>query len=223
MTDIGIYETSDPITIGGATGQYYAPSPYHTECEWAIISVTGIGTLASPATYAIGSKNPKQPTLSTTGTDSFGSVLTSGPDSNNGLQAFVGAATSAAPMITYGGGADGFMPMPSPSFVYLTVATPATTELLVTIQFRRLKDMPLPDKPRAKPHTHSHVTGRRDYRTMMEGFSNQYPGEGIPYEHRQLQPQDTEMGKRGVSPLQQVTQLGPTNVTHRGVAKNRGR
>src|SRR5437879_1846107 len=99
MHDNDEYETSDPVTIGGATGQYAVPSPWHTECEWAAISATGIGTLASAATFALGSKNPRQPTLSSTGTDSFGSVATSSPDSNNALQSYVGAVTSQASFI----------------------------------------------------------------------------------------------------------------------------
>lgn len=213
MCDNDEYEVSDPLTIGGATGQYVVPSPYHTECEWAIISATGIGTLASAATFAIGSKNPNQPTLSTTGTDKFGSLGTSGPDNNNALPSYVGAVTSQASFITFGG--DNYMPLPSPAFVYLTVTTPATTEILVTLQFRRKLDRVIPDKPRQKPHTHTHVKGRREYRGMVAGFAAQYPEEGIPYEHQQLQPQDTGMARRGVFPL------GPTDTSHRGVGRNR--
>ena len=68
------YEISDPYTIGGATGLYTVRSPYNTECEWSIISVTGLGSLASAATFAVGSKNPAQPTLAGTGADSFGKM-----------------------------------------------------------------------------------------------------------------------------------------------------
>lgn len=207
------YEISDPFTIGGLSGQYAVPTPYHTECEWCIISATAIGTLASSATYAVGSKNPKQPTLSSTGVDSFGNIVTSGPDSNNALQSYVGALTATAPCITYGG--DNYMPLPSPSFVYLTTTVPASSELLITLQFRRKLDRAIPDKPRAKPHTHSHVGSRRGYRTMMEGFAAQFPEEGVPYQHMPTPvSQDTSVGKRGVSPLQ------PTAIAHRGVSKH---
>lgn len=208
------YETSDPITIGGATGQYYAPSPYHTECEWCIISAVGIGSLASSATFAIGSKNPNQPSLSATGADKFGSAITSGPDSNNGLQSYPGALTATAPMVTYGG--DNYMPLPSPAFVYLTTLTPATTEVLVTIQFRRKLDRVIPEKPRQKPHTHTHVVGRGQARRMSAGFDAKYGEEGVPYEHQMLPEQDTAVAKRGVFPL------GPTAVTHRGVGGKNG-
>jgi hypothetical protein len=206
------YETSDPLTMGGATGKFVIPSPYHTECEWAMISACAIGTLATTATYAVGSKNSGQPSLSATGTDSFGNVITSSPDNNNALQSYVGALTATAPFVTYGG--DTYMPLPSPAFVYLTTTVPASTELLITIQFRRKLDRMIPDKPRAKPHTHSHVGSRRGYRTMMEGFSAQYPEEGVPYQHDVIPvSQDTTMGKRGVSPLQ------PTNIQHKRVGK----
>ena len=177
------YETSDPLTMGGATGNYAIPSPYHTECEWRIISAVGIGTLASTATFAVGSKVPKQPSLSSTGADSFGNQITSGPDNNNALQSFVGAVTATTPFIPYN---TDYMPLPSPAFVYLTTTVPASTELLITIQFRRKLDRVIPEKPRAKPHTHSHVGSRRGYRTMMEGFAAQYTHD-TPYEHSHYQ------------------------------------
>lgn len=203
------YEISDPFTMGGATGNYTIPSPYHTECEWSIISATGIGTLGSAATFAVGSKNPNQSSLSSTGGDSFGSQITSSPDNNNALPAYVGAVTANAPMVTYGG--DNYMPLASPAFVYLKTTTPASTELLVTIQFRRKLDRIIPATPRTKPHTHSHVGSRRGYRTMMEGYAAQYPRD-TPYEHQMIPQQDTAMtGKTG---------LQPTNIRHRGITKN---
>ena len=205
------YEISDPLTIGGATGTYEVSSPYNTECEWAIISALGIGTLASTATFVVGSKNPNPPTLSSS--YSFGNVTSTGRDNNNPLPAYPGALTSQAPFVTYGG--DNYMPLPSPASVYVQTNTPASTIVLVTIQFRRKLDRVIPDKPRQKPHTHSHVAGRRGHRTMMAGFAAQYPEEGQPYQHVGLPPQDTEENKRLVSPLQ----LGPTNITHRGTAR----
>lgn len=203
------YEISDPITFGGATGNYVIPSPYHTECEWAMISATGVGTLGNAATFAVGSKNSKQPSLSATGTDSFGNIITSSPDNNNALQSYIGAVTATAPTITYGG--DNYMPLPSPAFVYLTTTVPASSELLITIQFRRKLDRIIPATPRAKPHTHSHVGSRRAYRTMMEGYAAQYPRD-TPYEHQMIPQQDTAMTGR--------TGLQPTNTRHRGITKN---
>lgn len=202
------YEISDPLTIGGATGQYTARSPYNTECEWSIISVTGLGTLASAATFAIGSKNPAQPALSSTGADSFGKATNS---DSNPLQSYVGSVTSTAPMITYGG--DNYMPLPSPANVFATITTPATSELLITLQFRRKLDRPIPERPR-NPATHSHVTGRRDHRTMMAGFAARYPEEGVPYEHHSLQPLTAgEEEERDI--------LRPTNHRHRGTSHGR--
>jgi hypothetical protein len=207
------YETSDPLTMGGATGNYVIPSPYHTECEWCIISALAVGTLGSSATYVVGSKNPQQPTLN--GTSAFGGLLTSGMDNSNALPSYPGALTSTAPFVTYGG--DNYMPLPSPAYVYATVTSPAATATLITVQFRRKLDRAIPDKPRTKPQTHSRTGSRRGYRTMMEGFASQYPEEGAPYQHEQVPlAQDTAVGKRGVLPL------GPTTITHRGVGKKNG-
>ena len=317
MHDNDEYETSDPITIGGSSGQYVFPSPWHTECEWAIISALGLGTFgfvapalagvpvevnvpatagnitlftgtgmlnsalvtavgttdlefldgagnviaevpstatldqsfpinqafntslvavkatttpivtvtytptvssagtaAMIASFAIGSKNPKQPSLSAVGADSFGNILTSSPDNNNGLQSYVGGLTNQAPFVTFGG--DNYMPLPSPAFVYLTTNTPANTEVLVTLQFRRKLDRVIPEKPRQAPHTHTHVMGRGQARRMSAGFDAKYPEEGVPYEHQELQPQDTGVARRGVFPL------GPTTITHRGVGGKNG-
>jgi hypothetical protein len=209
------YETSDPLTFGGASGLYAIPSPYNSECEWCIISACALGTLSSAASYVVGSKNPGQAKLAANGTDVFGSI-SQGRDNNNALQSYVGSLTSQASMVTYGG--DNYMPLPSPSLVYLQTNAPANSEVLVTIQFRRLLERILPDKPRVKPQTHSHVKGRRDHRTMMEGYAAQYPQEGQPYQHQGLPLQDASIARRGVSP---TTVLSPTNVKHRGT--NNGR
>jgi hypothetical protein len=306
------YEMSDPYTIGGATGAYAVPSPYHTECEWTIISAVALGSftvstgstpgaptevnvpasvgpttlfsgagilqsilvtatgaanltfqdssgniiaevlstatvgqpilvneafnvslvannsattpvvtvtyapMAPPENYAIfamGAKNPSQPNLSRFGVssvNSFGSIATSSPDSNNALPSFVGALTQSSPFVPYVG--VDFMPLPSPSFVYLQTSTPANTIVLVTVQFRRKLDRVIPEKPRGKPSTHSHVKGRRDHRTMMEGFASQYPEEGIAYHH---------VGPPSPRPTP-PPQLQPTNNSHRGVSRYRG-
>src|SRR6266567_2877102 len=136
--------------IGGATGSYSVPSPYHTECEWTIISATmlGNGTVGS---YYVGSKNPSQPTLSATGANLFGQVSTSSPDNNNALGSYVGALTQNTPCIVYAG--IPYMPLPSPAFVYLQTSVPASTGLYVTLQFRRKLDRVIPDKPRQRPQT----------------------------------------------------------------------
>lgn len=206
------YEVSDPFTVGGATGNYVIPSPYHTECEWCVISATAVGTVGSAATFAIGSKNPLQPSLSSTGADSFGNQVTSSPDNNNALQSYTGALTANAPMIAYGSA--NYMPLASPASVYLKTTTPATTELLVTIQFRRKLDRIIPATPRAKPHTHSHVGSRRVGRTMMEGYAAQYPRDA-PYEHQPIPSQDTAMTGR--------TGLQPTTTKHRRMVSRDGR
>jgi len=203
------YETSDPYTIGGASGGYLVQSPYNTECEWVLISGTYLGTMASQGSFTIMSKNPQPPTLSTTGANAFGAA---GNKDSNALQAYVGSLTSQASFITYD--SSNWMPLPAPAFVYAQVTSAANSEVLVTVQFRRKLNRYMPAKPRQKAHTHSHVQSRRGYRTMMAGFNSQYPEEGVPYRHEVIPvSQDTAMGKRGVFPL------GPTTVTHRGVAR----
>jgi len=201
--------------MGGATGTYFIPSPYHTECEWALHSVTAIGALASRANFVVGTKNPTPPTLTTNGGDSFGNIVTSGADNNNALQAFVGSLVATAPMIGFDSSL--FMPMPSPSYVYATVSTPASTEVLITIMFRRKLDRGIPDKPRQKPQTHTHVR-HGQYRNMMQGFAAQYPEEGKPYVHQPPEPQDTGMARHGVMPM---APLAPTQVKHRGMGKGK--
>lgn len=307
MSEAG-YEISDPITLGGASGQYTYRSPWNTECEWAIISAVGLGTFgasnpafinhdvpqevgpvtlfagsgilfsavvtaagtssltfqdgasniigeipssavvgtqisfnnaifmfalrantlvttpevtvsyqengssAAPATFVIGSKNAKQPTLSATGVDSFGSTITSSPDSNNGLPSYVGVLTANTPFMTYSG--DTYMPLPAPADIYLSTSTPAQTEVLVTIQFRRSLDHIIPETPRARPSTHSQPLPRKGSRTFVEGFAARSDLASEPYHHQPLSAQETgeTVGRFG--------RLGPTNIKHRGVAKN---
>jgi hypothetical protein len=212
------YEYSDPYTIGGATGSYFIKSPYNTECDWVIVAAAGVGTLASQASFVAGSKNPNQTTVAATNT--FGSMSTSSPDDNNALPSFVGTLTSQASFITYD--ASNFMPLGMPPIVYLQTTTPASSAVFVTVQFRRLLARYIPDKPRQKPHTHTHVGSRAPSRrlaaqsTMVAGFESQYPeAGGRPYGHQPLGPQDTAMVKRGAFPL------GPVPTPKKG--KLRGR
>lgn len=201
------YETSDPFTVGGASGNYQISSPWNTECEWAIASALGVGTLASTATFVIGSRNPQLPTLAST--YSFGNITTTGRDASNPLEGYVGALTSQAPLITYDAQ---FMPLPSPATIYLVTSTPATTAVFLTVMFRRKLTRYIPEKPRQHPHTHS-IPSRSQLRrmpaqsTMVAGYEDQYPRPGGPAYHHEPVPvvnQDTAVAKRGVFPL------GPT-------------
>jgi hypothetical protein len=213
------YEISDPFTIGGPTGTYQMESPWNTESEWAIISALAVGTLATTATYAIGSKNQQQALLS--GASSFGPI-TAGRDNNNALPSFVGALTAQAPFVPY---TAEYMPLGSPTNIYLVTSTPAASTVLITVLFRRKLARYIPDKPRQQPHTHTHPQSRMHQRklaaqsTMVAGYEEQYPvAGGKPYSHadprsvlqqgaaqQQLAPgQDTAVVRKG------VFSLGPT-------------
>lgn len=206
------YEMSDPYTVGGATGVYLIPSPYHTECEWVLISGVYVGTMASQGTFVVMSKNPNPPTLSSTGANVFG---LSGNIDSNPLEAYVGSLTSQASFVTFD--TSNWMPLASPTNVYAQVTAAASSGVLITVRFRRSLDRVIPEKPRQKPHTHAQQQpGRREHRRMSAGFAAQYPEEGQAYQHIALPPQDTAVAKRGGLPL------GPTDITHRGVGK-RGR
>lgn len=198
------YEYSGPYTIGGATGIYAQKTPWNTECEWGIISALAVGTLGSTATYALGSQNPAQPTLSSS--SSF-ALTTASTDTMNSLQSYVGALTSQAPFITYAG--DDYVALGPPHYIYLSTNTPNSTAVLVTIQFRRKLIRYIPDIPRPKPHTHM-VPSRRALRSlpaqspMVAGFAAQYPQEGVAYQHQDLPQQDTAVARRGIFPLGQT-------------------
>ena len=197
------YEFSDPFTIGGATGMYAVSSPWNTECEWALVSALGIGTLATTATYFIGSRNSGVRVLANN--DSF-ALNTQGRDSANYVEGYPGALTSQAPFITYEAQ---WCPLPSPATIYLATSTPATTTLFITVLFRRKLARYIPDKPRQKPHNHAtipHGPLRRmpAESTMVAGYESQYPRPGDkPYRHNVVpsEVQDTAVAKRGIFPL----------------------
>lgn len=199
------YEISDPFTIGGPSGTYQMVTPWNTECEWAMVSALAVGTLATTATFSIGSKNQQQALL--TGANSFGPIATGGRDNNNALPSFVGALTATAPFVTY---QSDYMPLGSPADIYLVTNTPATTAVFITLLCRRKLVRYIPDKPRQQPHTHTRPQSRMHARklaaqsTMVSGFEGQYPeAGGPPYEHAIVPSpgQDTGVARRGIFAL----------------------
>jgi hypothetical protein len=176
------YEYSDPITIGGGTGSYAAASPYNTECEWCLVSVS-CGLLAG-GSFAVGS-GQTQPTLFVQGTqDKFGSVASGGRDSFNGLPSYVGQLQTSNPLVTF---PTIWQPISMPPIIYATVTVNSQSEVLVTVQFRRLLLRLVPDKPRQRPSTHSHPQSRGSFRRlaamspMASGFESRTVV-GSPYE-----------------------------------------
>lgn len=100
--------------------------------------------------------------------------------------------------------------------IYVGVVAPTGGVAYCQIVFRRSTSHVVPNKPRAKPNTHTLPPGRRDARKMAHGFAAQYPEESGVYQHMALPEQDTAVMRHGSgAPLQ------PTNVRHRGTHNGR--
>src|SRR5579872_979492 len=78
------YETGRYVTVGGASGNYTARSPYNTECEYAIACCFGSGN----GIALISGSNSSIAPPPVDGSVSFGSA-TQGSDSANGLDGLV--------------------------------------------------------------------------------------------------------------------------------------
>ncbi len=159
------------------------------------------GTLPSTASFVIGARNMSQPTLSSTGGDKF-SVF--GGKDGNPLQSYVGALTQQAPFITY---QSEFMPLQGNTGLFLATNTPASTEVLVTLMFRRKLARYIQEIPQIRPHTHVPLSGRIA-RTFMQGWQDDSKRMGVPINPKPQE--DTSIsaggrsgstGKRGLQPV----------------------
>jgi len=131
------------------------------------------GTLATPASFVIGARNPSQPTLSATGATTFSAF---GNKDGNQLSSYVGALTQQAPFITY---APEFMPLQGNTGVFLQVSAPANTAVYVTLQLRRKLEFLIPTVEYRRPHTHTPLSAR-GARTFMAGFDEAMYRIGMP-------------------------------------------
>lgn len=164
-------------------------------------TVGSLGTLASTATYVIGARNSSQPTLSATGADKF-SVF--GGKDGNPLQSYVGALTQQAPCITY---QSEFMPLQGNAGLFLMTNTPSSTEILVTVMFRRRLERYIQEIPQLKPHTHVPLSGRMA-RTFMQGFADDSKRMGVPINPKPQEDTSLAAGGRSGS-TGKVGQLAP--------------
>ena len=132
-----------------------------------------LGTNPSSAIFVVGARNPSQPTLSTTGADVFSKA---GNKDGNQLSSYVGALTQQAPFITF---SPEWMPLQGNTGIFLNVATPTTTEVLVTLMLRRKLEFLIPTIEARKPHAHTPLSAR-NARTFMAGFAEGMHRIGMP-------------------------------------------
>ncbi len=177
------YEQGGYFTIGGGPGTYVLKSPYNTECEFQIPSVTT--SSSTPIGFAISSANPSL--LAPTKNSTILGAYAQGGEGNalEGIEGFVQSTTYVA--------YQEWIPLGRNGYIYMNTNVGASDTLLVNIYFRRSLQVYIPDMPRARPHTHTHVQSRRPIRMLhalsqqTSGFAAQYPptGDGA-YQHEPI-------------------------------------
>ena len=186
---VDTYEPGGYFTIGGGPGTYVVKSPFNTECEFLISSITTSST--TPIGYAVSNSNPSllAPTHNTT---VFGALATGGEgNAYEGVAGFIGAGGD----ITF----IQWQPLGRNGYIYFTNNVASTDSVFCTIAFRRTAIRNIPDVPRQRPLTHTHPMSRRPLRMMnalskqYSGYESQYPRPyGTNYEHEEIpETQDT--------------------------------
>lgn len=164
------YENGSILTVGGASGSYLIRSPYNTECEYAVMSVSASGTGFAIVSQAQGITIPD-----VSGATSYG-ALTTGGDNNPLEGIFINASTNSSkqpPLF--------WQPLGRGINLYVAINAQATFATFISVAFRRKLDRAIPRPPTRKPHTHTRPESRRGTRTFMQGFEAQYPQSD--YEH----------------------------------------
>lgn len=166
------YEPGGYFTIGGVAGTYQLKSPFNTECEYSIVTVSATSTGGN---FAISQSNPTL--LAPTTTSSYG-LATQGSESSNPLEGIAGYASGSAPLF-YG---NVWVPLGRGVFIYMNVT--GSNPILATIAFRRAYSHLIPDRVRhLAPSTHSRPYSRRSIR-MLESLSKQSSGFEAQYPQR---------------------------------------
>jgi hypothetical protein len=175
------YEAGPILTVGGNTNLYLIRSPFNTECEYAIISVSASGTGFAIVSQSNGINIPD-----TSGATQYGLASTGG-DSNpiEGLLINASTNSSKQPPLFW-------QPLGRGINLYVAITAQATFATFISIAFRRKLNRYIPEPPIRKPNTHSHPTSRRGNRTFQEGFEAQYPHEDYVHEEIPVS-QDTAM------------------------------
>ena len=185
------YEPGGTFTLGGPTGTYVVRSPFNTECEYAVLAVSGTGT----GLIAVSGSNPAIAVPSSTGGTSYG-LMSSGED-NNALDGYilsVGASLGQTPELF-------FQPLGKGANVYVSVSVAVSTAGFVVIAFRRKLARTILQIPRQRPHTHTPLSARqaRTYRTETHG-DNEERGRDVPpgtrYKHAPAPGQETGRFRR---------------------------
>ena len=186
------YEQGQILTVGGNSGLYLLRSPYNTECEYAIISVSASGT-----GFAIVSQSNGIAVPDITGATQYG-LASSGGDSNpiEGLLINASTNSSKQPPLFW-------QPLGRGINLYVAINAQATFATFISVAFRRKLNRYIGKPPIRKPGTHSHPTSRRHNRTFMDGFEAQYPHD--EYVHEEIPvTQDTAMNTENAPSKAQV-------------------
>lgn len=178
------YEPGGLFTIGGTAGTYQIKSPYNTECEFSIISLSA--SVATGASFAISSSNPTvtAPTITT----QYG-LASLGTEQGNPYEGVAGFCTSSS-QNAY---ANIWLPLGRGALIYVNVAPTASNVVYATLAFRRSLYKYIPNAPRMAPSTHTRPASRRPMRMMyalskqVAGFEQQYSGGKYgEYEHEPI-------------------------------------
>lgn len=203
------YEPGGIFTIGGQAGTYQIKSPFNTECEYSVVSITSSSPVATPGTFALSASNPSLVAPTATSLN-LGAVATGGE--GNPLNGIVGWISSSSPL-DYSAI---WLPLGQGVYIYLAVAPGASNTIVASIAFRRVYVHAIPDVPRQYAHTHSMAQSRRSIR-MVPGSSKQVSGFAAQYPNRERQ---REYFMHNPTPYNQdvenMNPLTPDTVSYRG-------
>jgi hypothetical protein len=187
------YEPGGIFTIGGGAGTYILKSPWNTECEFQVTSVTT--SQATGVGYAVSGSNPTiaAPVKNTT---AYGALVNGGE--GNALDGVAGFISAGAPASF-----TQWIPLGRGAYIYFSAGVAGGDSMLCSLSFRRSTRKFIPMVPQELPHTHNYVLSRRPIRMIdslskqLSGFEAQYPElSGVPrkpYEHEEIPyTQDTD-------------------------------
>lgn len=168
------YEMGGVFTVGGGTGLYMIKSPFNTECEVSLITVSTNNATVSSFAFSPANPSLTAPPTSTT-VVSLGAIA-GGSEGGNPLEGTSGFVQSSAP---YNRG-DIWVPMGRGAILYFAVNTGANTIVYAQVGFRRSYAHTLPDGVRVPPATQGRAYNRRSIR-VLDGLSKQYSGFDAQY------------------------------------------
>lgn len=194
------YESGGCWTIGGqgAPGTtFMVKSPWNTEAEWKLVSITSTVGASSTPVIVVSASNPIS-SVPAKGTGSFGALSAGGE--GNAFEGIMVCANNGAPLFPLE-----WQPLGRGAYVYFTSNCQNTDSIFALIAFRRKLDHAIPTPPRRKPHTHTQPQSRRGARTFMAGFEAQYPHDKYIHEEIPVTQDTAAIGNvENMTPAQQV-------------------